>query len=524
MKRKLLIRCMMAAAALLTVSCTSDDLALEGGSPNKASGEEVEVTFSVSTETAQAVTRATRADETKKKGPGFMQTVGRGSKVDMLIYAVYEKDGDNYVLLKQYGDGKIPSELEDSTAFEDKASHEGQTIVYNPFGMTDIVDGENNSKSHNITLRLMRGKEYCIAFWAQSSRTSAYITSNLEKVQVKYDEAKNNDELRDAFCKVENFTLGADGSSRTVVLTRPLAQINVGTTGADYKRILESRTPNRFVAYSEITLSGVAQYMNVVTDEIIVTEKNADGEEKDLTTTATFTRSVIPAYMNGDLDAFKKAITGTDNDAETDAAAETDNTKEEYLYIDLNGDGKISGYVTEYPTVDATTKQANTETFKYLSMCYVLVPATATSKPNYNATDENTKNADEVDNADDEDKEDDVIDPYTSSTLKSVEIKFAETEAGTIGFPPVKLTWVPVHRNWRTNILGGLYDKKIPNDDEEDPNSVFKLPCILVDKDVTYDGDYHNYPNGDWTENPDQSSKGNAEEGEGDDEEEKNEE
>lgn len=529
MKRKLLSS-MTALIALLASSCSSE-LVLDGYPGNETGSEEwVDVSFAISPESAQAVTRATRAGEDeaqKPKGPGFKQTVGRGSKIDMLVYAVYEKDSVeneethlkevSYTLLTQYGQGIIKANPNTNIpdGFPETAGN-GQTIVYDPFGINDSGTDKNetNSNSYKITLRLMRGKEYSIAFWAQSSQTDAYNTSNLEKVTVSYAGAVNNDELRDAFCKVENFTLGADGSSREVILTRPFAQINVATTGADYYNIATNVNPNRWVAYSEIKLGGVAQSMNVVTDQI-------DGSTDNLTD-VTFKRNIIPAYMyykgEDDKDGNVKDV-GTFLKERRETTKKDENFKstiidnEEFLYVKLNpkaaGETGITfeDYTEKYPTIGEDGKYL-TETFKYLSMCYVLVPAgELTKKPDYDAPNAN--------------EDQDYKDPYTSSTLSSLEVKFAEQATGYEAFPPVKLTQVPVHRNWRTNILGGLYNKDVPTDeDPDDPNSVFKLPVIMVDKDVTFDGEYNNPDANDenWTQNPDQSDEGNTGDEEGEEE------
>ena len=94
MKRKLLFGCMTALAAMLVISCSSD-LAIEGGSSYEANGEEVEVTFSVSAESAQATTRSDdnggeTTDGTNPDnavgGPGRWQNyIGKGQEVDILI-------------------------------------------------------------------------------------------------------------------------------------------------------------------------------------------------------------------------------------------------------------------------------------------------------------------------------------------------------------------------------------------------------------------------------------------------------
>ena len=440
MKKKFLW-CMTVLTALLSASCSSE-LAFEGTSPyDGVTGEEVDVTFSISAEGTQMQTRA--------GGPGqYQNKVGKGQEIDMLIYAVYEQDDKTgeYTLLKQYGKG-IDTENHDdfadgAEAIEAKEIQASEGVSYD--GQTILNVGETFKSEdgvETITLRLMRNKQYHIAFWAQSSKTAAFQTNDLKNVKVIYENAKNNDELRDAFCKVESFSVSPSNVARTVILTRPMAQINVGTTGADYKHLLKAKLvyQNKPITQSKITLKGVAQCINVVTDEIVV-----DNAENKLTT-VNFTHDIIPAFM----------YTQYANDPTTFPDTKEDDSfyykltdpKEELLKVDLDGDGKVLSYKINYPTYNGRTFL--TETFKYLSMCYVLVPASHTPEGETN-----------VDN-----------DPYKSSVLDEVTITFAETDENgqaTKEYETKNLKNVPVHRNWRTNILGGLAN--IKDSDPEDPD------------------------------------------------------
>lgn len=543
---------MTALTALLSASCSSDPY-LSLISDDGSVGEEVEVAFSISTESAVAATRGPELHE-----PGQWQTVSKASNIDMLIYAVYDAD---YTLLKQYGTTDIPSSLSESAALTMKDEnnapyqHDGQTI-------RDVSKTLKSGQGvEEISLRLMRGKTYHIAFWAQSSSTKAFNTSDLENLQVIYDNAKNNDELRDAFCKVETFSVPAYSSKVSVVLTRPFAQINVGTTGADYDtKAFNGLSKNSSwlkkhpVAYSKITLSGVAQYMNVVKDEI-----DGDNLLKDV----TFEWAYIPAFMNmpnkptfddstkekekeskdsfigkeGNyvVEADKETYTYTTTDAEGQETPVTvvedvddltdeykQSRKEEFLFVDLNNNGKLKGYKTTYPTRAKSTKDGTndgeilTETFKYLSMCYVLVPTAATTLPDYMEDDQDPKdsalsgdgdNADATDDPSENDSETgSTAGTIAGSVLASIQVTFGEdnTVAGGVkkSFPSLKLTNVPVHRNWRTNILGGLYDgdphdKNDPNF-PDDPTSVFKKACCYVYLDPQYNGEYNNMDQEGW--------------------------
>lgn len=341
--------------------------------------------------------------------------IGRGQNIDVLIYTVYELDED----------GKFkPTENKDLIKGCNVDGFEvgkGQSVV--------LVNWNDNSCK--VRLVLKPDKKYKVAFWAQSKDAKdVFDATDLENVHVIYDNAKNNDELRDAFCAVSD-TIVSSIVENVVTLRRPFAQINVGTTGADYKNILMASQvyPNKPVTQSKIKLEGVAEYLNVVTGQTV-------GE----TTTAEFNYGVIPAFMEGIPD-----ITETDGIPDYSSLYNGKYDKEEYLKVDLDGDKRIAAYKINYPTlyVDENGRKYLTETFKYLSMCYALVPAS-------------TSTGGESEGA--------------SAVLTKVEVSFAETDEKNEAvneYTPITLTHVPVHRNWRTNILGGLAWVKDPTDPDD---------------------------------------------------------
>lgn len=116
------------------------------------------------------------------------------------------------------------------------------------------------AKGASLTLNLLQGQEYVGLFWAQVDGQSYYDVTNLREVKVAYPNETNNltyanDEARAAFCQKKVFSTGRNVS---VVLERPFAQINLGTTIADltddYTITLEQ---------SSMTVTGVANTFNV---------------------------------------------------------------------------------------------------------------------------------------------------------------------------------------------------------------------------------------------------------------------
>lgn len=468
------------AASLALASC-SNELTFDYEADSSYNDEPVEITFDVSAESLGLSTRAVTG-----AGVGGHQTISQGEKIDMLLYAVYmdetEKKEDGtlshtYTLLTQYAQGLIGINSNENsgnistfpftgseTALVNGGDRKGQTII-NVGNL--FKDGGNLT----ITLRLMRKQNYTIVFWAQSSKSDAYDTNNLRLMEVNYDKAVNSDEYRDAFCKSESFSVGTLNATRDVILNRPFAQINVATTGADYKYMKEGNDvfTNKTYEYAKMELYGVAKYMDLVTDKILTekeleeyasnpevynlsSEKAASLKDAAALVDVTFDWGTITSYVNG-------------------------KEEEEFLFINLDNHGMnghlgsgndfFLGYKEDYPTLDKEGKPL-TETFKYLSMAYVLVPSEKKYSGNSYI--------------------------YSNAVLKKVGIAFAENENGSnneIGGNTVMveglkyLDNVPVQRNWRTNILGGLTSETTNTTSK----SIFSFTDVQVQKTPLYEGD-----------------------------------
>lgn len=349
---------------------------------DQESTELVPVTLRFATEGADMSTRG-ELDGTETG------SIGEGGMIDMLVFAIYDSEG---TLLNYQVDGYKSLTINGRTI----QAGTGQ----------NIMKWEDAEKG--ITLDFDLRKTYQIAAWAQSSKCNAYNTQDLRNVTVSYAGAVNNDESRDAFCK--SLTFDGNVNELKVILRRPFAQINVGTTGADYKnnRLIPGGT---YYDKSTVTLSGAATKMNVLTDVI-----SSEGLVE-----ATFSSATIPAYYN-----ISSVPTDDDKLLQTEG--------EQFLQIHLEPDSdseEFLAYKTGYPTKDEEGKYL-TEEFKYLSMCYVLVPT---------ATQENN-----------------TVLPNFKVTFHS----YYNREDNSVA-----LTNLPVRRNYRTNILGGLYytDSNTPGGD-----------------------------------------------------------
>ena len=114
-------------------------------------------------------------------------------------------------------------------------------------------------KKATVTTRLVKGHTYSFVFWAQNSACTAYDTKNMAAIKVNYA-ANCNDETRDAFYKMDSFTVTVP-FEKEEVLTRPFAQINfladdaAGVVGVDaYK--------------SKVTVTGVPTTLNTLNGSV----------------------------------------------------------------------------------------------------------------------------------------------------------------------------------------------------------------------------------------------------------------
>lgn len=112
---------------------------------------------------------------------------------------------------------------------------------------------------HTVSISLAKDQEYQIAFWAQDPNCNAYTTTDLKIITIDYN-GLNNDESRDAFYHSQEFKV--DGSTIPVTLTRPFAQLNVGT--ADYAK---ATTSGLEIKFSEVTIKQAASKINLLTGE-----------------------------------------------------------------------------------------------------------------------------------------------------------------------------------------------------------------------------------------------------------------
>lgn len=211
--KKLFTYLSVAMLAVAAVSCQKEMAVEDGGQGN--------VTISI--QTSEVATKA----------------IADGMNVDIVHYEIYKNENGH------------------------KNSLSGTRLIKGSVPMS--------AKGATLSLNLLQGQEYVGLFWAQVDGQSYYDVTDLRDVKVAYPNEENNltyanDEARAAFCQIKTFSTG---KNVTVVLERPFAQINLGTTIADltddYTITLEE---------SSMTVTGVANTFNVAAMTAGTTDNN----------------------------------------------------------------------------------------------------------------------------------------------------------------------------------------------------------------------------------------------------------
>ena len=187
---------------------------------------------------------------------------------------------------------QLPSEM-DTRAFADGAMAKhlqyavyeaGQSTPLPVFGDETRVVGEAEmvDLKKSVTLQLTSGKSYDVIFWADATTDSPYtFDPATQKVSVDYSKVNNNSDNCDAFFKKETITVSGN-QSVDVKLTRPFAQVNIGTDDFD-----AAKASGLEVTQTEVVAKAFAT-LNLATGEV------ADEADR------TFTMKAIPTASDGE--------------------------------------------------------------------------------------------------------------------------------------------------------------------------------------------------------------------------------
>ncbi len=135
--------------------------------------------------------------------------------------------------------------------------------VFNGSGEVDRKTFSVSGSTIDVSLTLAQGQTYSFVFWAYDKSCDIYDTDDLTGIKMNAQEQPvtfGQAEATDVFFAVVKDVAITGNSSRSVELVRPLAQINVGTTGKAVAAAFTVKgVPNTFHPFTN-TVSGETNY------------------------------------------------------------------------------------------------------------------------------------------------------------------------------------------------------------------------------------------------------------------------
>ena len=189
----------------------------------------------------------------------------------------------------QNGDGNVNFTLRLPDAIGTRAYSDGLSATHLDYYVYDEDNGSENievlngeatfvNRETTVSLNLVSGKSYSIVFLATVPGQRHYTYNESSKnLDVTYGSAAQ-DESRDAFYVYEPTFKVTGAISKDIILRRPFAQINVGTT--DWA---SATAAGISLTETSMTVTGVANKINLGTGDV-------EGNEE-----VTFTSAAMPA-------------------------------------------------------------------------------------------------------------------------------------------------------------------------------------------------------------------------------------
>jgi hypothetical protein len=152
-------------------------------------------------------------------------------------------------LTKNYSNGLTAKDLYAIVYEQDQKTTDEGTVTrkYVKYTTAELAVDDSGKISAKLSTRLLKNHIYTIVLWAQKGKNliegdiqdgDAPYTFNKDTgaISLNYgSESTANDETRDAFYYAESDIVITYDVSKTIELTRPFAQLNIGTTIEDYE-------------------------------------------------------------------------------------------------------------------------------------------------------------------------------------------------------------------------------------------------------------------------------------------------
>ena len=174
---------------------------------------------------------------------------------------------------------ELPGNI-DSRAISDGLNANKLTVaVYDEDGneLPNIRVNKDIPHQTTVEFKLVKGQKYSFAFWAQAEGAPYTFDTANKTVNVSYENAKSNDEKRDAFYAYRADLTVTGPMSETIYLHRPFCQLNYGAS--DYQDAIKAGVN---ATKSAVTVAHAATSFNLATGA-------TDGD-----VAVTFTQEVLP--------------------------------------------------------------------------------------------------------------------------------------------------------------------------------------------------------------------------------------
>lgn len=274
-------------------------------------------------------------------------------------------------LSRAYSDGLTATKLH-------YAAYEAGTknIVYTSKVADDPQATSEAGRQFSLQLNLIKGESYDFVFWADKGDGSPYTFNPSDQtISVSYDGVTGNDEGRDAFFQTIKNLQVTGQMQQSVVLHRPFAQVNIGTSD-----LQDAQKLNTTIASTIFKVSGMHNQLDLFTG---IASGSAD---VTFTATGLPQGEIFPNVKEGvsyDYVAMNYVLTGV----ELENADDVQKAKSELMNAEL--ELKYKDNKSQKIKIDNMPVQRNYRTNIYGALITTPLDFTITVDQEYNTPDQN---------------------------------------------------------------------------------------------------------------------------------------
>ncbi len=175
---------------------------------------------------------------------------------------------------------ELPGNIDSRAIADGNTANKLTVAVYDEAGteLTQLKVNQDIPHQTTVSFKLVKGQKYSFAFWAQAQGAPYTFDTATKTVTVNYENAKSNDEKRDAFYWYEKDLEITGPINKTIYLYRPFCQLNYGASD-----------------YNDAIAAGVKAVTSAVTVDHAATSFNLATGATDGDVAVTFTQDVLPA-------------------------------------------------------------------------------------------------------------------------------------------------------------------------------------------------------------------------------------